>query len=68
MGHFWKFNPDMGYFYGTYMEFVKSQVPSNFKTFMSGFGVLFNIVINKIIAYYFFVKYWKRVTIYVLLV
>ena len=35
---------------------------------MSGFGVLFNIVINKIIAYSLFVKYWKRVTIYVLLV
>ena len=35
---------------------------------MSGFGVLFNIVINKIIAYYLFLKYWKSVTIYVLLV
>ena len=35
---------------------------------MSGFGVLFNIIINKIIAYYLFLKYWKRVTIYVLLV
>ena len=28
LGDFWKFNPDVGYLFGTYMEFVKSQIPT----------------------------------------
>ena len=49
LGHFWKFNPDMGYFFRTCVKFTKTQVPLEYlvhstfqrvKHFFSGFGVL----------------------------